>query len=273
MRLLRSMRFRQLGLLAAGIVLSAAAPARADISFSLAPMTCEIEAKPGSQTTGTLLVSHDVPDGKKAKDIAPLILRLYTADWSLDRKGNPIFAKPGTIPGSASAWIKVNPVNLTIPAGEKSEVRYTVDVPQGAQGTFRSVIMFESAPAPRTDGDRVITINGRIGATLYVHAGPQSKRARISAFTVTPETSVLTVENTGSSHVRLKGQLQFRDESGKMVQQVDLPGGVVLPGEPNVREVSVATPKLPAAGIYTVTAVLDYGGEVLIGARSKVTIP
>jgi hypothetical protein len=267
------MRFWQLGLLATGLMVSAAAPARANISFSLAPMTAELEVKAGEQHTGTLLVSHDVPDGAKADSLPPLLLRLYAADWTLDRKGSPTFSKPNSFPGSCSSWVQINPVSLSVKAGEKAEVRYTITVPPGMQGTFRTVLMFESAPQPRTDGDRVVSVNGRIGATVYVHVGPQSKRAKIQKLAVTPESSVVTVENTGTSHVRLKGVLQFRDEAGKMVSEVQLPGGVVLPGESNLRDVTVPTPKLPASGTYTVTAVIDYGGEVLIGARSKVTIP
>ena len=83
----------------------------------------------------------------------------------------------------------------------------------------------------------------------------------------------VTIENTGSSHIRLAGVLQFRDEGGKIVQQVNLPGGVVLPGEQNVRDLLVDTPKDLAAGKYTVTAVVDYGGEVLVGARSQYAVP
>lgn len=268
-----TMRFRQLGLVAAVLSLCAATPARAGISFTVSPMMSEIEVKPGTSHTGVFTVIHDLPEGKKADGVAPLNLRLYAADWSLDRKGNPQFVKAGTLPGSCSNWIQVSPTTVSVPAGERQEVRFTINVPAEAQGTFRTVIMFETIPEPPKNGERAIAINGRIGSTLYVLAGPQSRRARITGLSAAPEVTTLTVENTGTSHVRLKGVLQFKDAAGKMVQEVPLPGGVVLPGTNNIRELTVPMPAPLPRGHYTVTAIVDYGGEVLIGARSKVAVP
>lgn len=58
-----------------------------------------------------------------------------------------------------------------------------------------------------------------------------------------------------------------------MIQQVPLPGAVVLPGENNVREIRVETPHLAGRSTYVVTVLVDYGAEVLIGARTHVAIP
>lgn len=267
--------WKRVGWIAAGLLLLWVSPARAgDVSFTLQPMTNELALTPGEQYTGILTVANEVPPGTKPGEVEPLKLRLYLMDWVLDRKGSPSFFKPGTKPGNCASWVQVNPPELVVPAGEKREARYTINVPKDAPGgTYRTVIMFESAPQPRKEGDRVIAVNGRIGATLYAQVGPQSRRARIAAFNVAPDKATFTIENTGSSHVRLKGTLQFKDESGKMVEQVPLPGGVVLPGDCNLRDFGLDVPKTLSSGKYSVTLVVDYGGEVLIGARAQLTMP
>ncbi|HEU4752113.1 MAG TPA: hypothetical protein VFU47_03315, partial [Armatimonadota bacterium] len=242
------------GLVATGLLLLGVPAQAAPISFTLAPMTVEHSVPGKGEVTGVIGVTHELPPGAKKSELEPMKLRVYAMDWDLDRKGQPNFQKPGSFPGNCSTWVQINPVDLTVPPGEKRDVRYTIRVPEGVQGTFHTVIMFETAQQAQKEGARVVTVSGRVGTTIYVQVGPQSKRARISAFSVTPEKSVVTVQNTGTSHVRLQGQLQFRDEAGKMVSQVPLPGGVVLPGSSNVREFAVETPKLPGSGKYSVTA-------------------
>jgi P pilus assembly chaperone PapD len=273
------MRVSMLSCLATTLILLGTAPVpAADLSFSVDPMTTEITAQAGAELTGVIQVKCEEPAASQATPAAhlpraPLRLRVYPMDWTLDRQGGPQFLKPGTTPGSCSNWLQVNPVELAVPAGEAQSVRYTIRVPEGVQGTFRTILMFETAPEPAAAGPRVMAFNGRIGSTLYVQVGPQAKRARITRFSVTPEKSFVTVENTGTSHIRLQGTLQFQDASGQMVQQVPLPGGVVLPGESNVREICIDTPRLPRKSAYTVTVLLDYGGEVVLGARAHVTTP
>ena len=100
---------------------------------------------------------------------------MYALDWSLDRLGAPQFGKPNTLPGSCTSWIQVNPTDLVVPPGEKREVRYTAKVPEGVQGTYRSVIFLENVPPPNVSGGRSIAINGRIGSILYLQVGPQSR--------------------------------------------------------------------------------------------------
>jgi hypothetical protein len=190
----------------------------------------------------------------------------------MDRAGTPEFHKPNTLPGSCSPWLQINPVDLTVAPGETQEVRYTLDVPANAQGTYRTILMFETATTPGAGGSRPVNVRGRVGSVLYVQVGTLAKRARVKEFHVTPEKTRVTVENTGTSHLRLKGTLQFRNAKDEIVQQVPTPGAVILPGGEALRDLIIDTPKLPS-GPYTVTLLLDYGGEVLLGARARVQLP
>lgn len=243
-------------------------PAKAaPVSFGVLPMNSEIPVAAGESHTGTFNIKNEAPANSE-----PLRLRAYIMDWKLDRDGTPQFSKPGAEATSCASWIKLNPVELAVPAGQEVPVRYTVTVPQGVQGAFRCIVMFEAVPEPNQIGPRTVGINGRIGSVLYVQVGPLAKRARITRFAVTPENATLTVANTGTSHVRLRGTLKFEDASGKLVRQEPLPNAVVLPGADGIRDLSVKLSPLPP-GEYTVSVLLDFGGEALVGARTHVQVP
>lgn len=253
-------------------VFSAKLAAASPVAFQVETMTIETAMNAGDTKTGVITVNNVASANQPDSADDSIHLRIYAADWTLDRNGKPIFAAPGTAPDSCSNWVKISPVELDIPAGQSAQVRYTVSVPAGAQGTFRSMIMFETAPPPVKTGQRVMIVNGRIGSALYVVVGPQVKRMRVVSFSATPQNVLLTLENTGNTYARLKGSIQFSDATDKVVQQISLPGGVVLSGQNNQRDFALTTPKLPS-GSYTVTAVVDYGGAVLVGARTHVTVP
>ena len=253
------------------VILTALPVLAGPLSFTVDPMAVETAGTPGAPVTGVITV--DNPLSGKPGDVGETVrLRVYAQDWTLDRAGTPQFGRPASTPGSCSGWLQVNPVEVVVPPGESRPVRYTLSVPPGASGTYHTILMFATAPTPMQAGQRVVSINGRIGSAIYVQVGPQVKRARITAFSVMPQNTTLTVQNTGNSHVRLKGTLQFRDGDGHLVQQVPLPGGVILPGADNVRDLSLPTPHI-AGGPYVVTALLDYGGDVLAGARTHVHLP
>lgn len=240
-------------------------------AFTLKPLNAEVAAPAGKSQSGAITLSRGAaPEGVTAR---PVRLRAYVLDWTLDRKGDPNFTRPGTVPGSCSAWVQVSPAEFTLAAGETREVRYTITVPPDAHGTYHTAVMVESEPvSARVDGQRTAAVNGRIGSILYVQVGPQTKRARVATFSVAADHALVSVENTGISHIRVKGVLQFHDAAGKQVEQVELRGGVVLPTVNNFRDLTVETPQLPA-GTYQATVILDYGGEALVGARTHVTIP
>jgi hypothetical protein len=248
----------------------AARPADAGpMSFSVQPLTAEVAVQPGGEATGVLRIGND-PDENGGGD--PVRLRVYAMDWTLNRKGTPQFMKAASDPRSCAAWVRVNPVELDVAPGKTAEVRYTVRVPKEAQGSYHTVIMVESAPSPaRAKNGKLVGVNGRIGSILYLHAGPVARRARITRFSAGAQQTLLTLENTGNSAIRVRGTVKFLDSAGKPAKQVPLPGGVVLSGANNVRDIVLSTPKLPD-GSYTAEVLLDYGGAALLGARTNVVI-
>src|SRR5262245_20763992 len=104
------MAFATFGCLTTAILLFSTVPVRAaSLSFSVEPMTTEITAQPGAEHTGVIHLKCEEATDAHA-DRAPLRLRVYPMDWTLDRQGGPQFLKAGTTPGSCSSWLRSNPV-------------------------------------------------------------------------------------------------------------------------------------------------------------------
>lgn len=268
------MNYRALiGGLFTALALASSSPARANTAFGVMPLVRESPAQPGDRVTGAIELSVTPPAEASAEALKPVKLRVYAMDWTLDRAGQPQFVKAGTTVGSCSNWLQVSPAEVTVVPGQTQTVRYTAAVPSDAHGTYRTVLMFEPAEAVMLPGSQRLSVKSRIGSTLYLQVGAQSRRARITRLDVTPGEAAVTVENTGTSHLRLKGMLQFHGTDGKLVQQIEFPGGVILPGAEGVRDFKLQGLKLPAPGSYTATVILDYGGEALLGARAHVNAP
>lgn len=243
------------------------------IAFHIDHMVVETHIDAGQSQTGVINVSSLVQPGTSGVTTdSSMRIRVYTVDWTLDRKGNLQFLSPGALPDSCSTWLQISPMEVDVAPGQSVPVRYTINVPEGVQGTFRCMVMFQTVPKPGVTGQRVMLVSGRIGTAIYVMVGAQAKRLEIDSFGVSPAETDLDVENTGNTYVRTKGQIQYEDSTGHVVQQIALPNAVVLSGQNDRREFDLSTPKLPS-GTYTATAVIDYGGTVLVGARTHVVVP
>ena len=243
------------------------------VSITATPMMTEISANSNAQQTGVITLKHE-PTGKPGdKQRDPVHVRVYVADWTLDPAGNPLFLKAGASGESCASWIQVNPVEVTIESGAMAQVRYTLSVPPEAQGTYRAMLMFETDTMSAQVRGQKVAINGRLGCALYAQIGPLVRRARITGFALSGARLSLNVENTGTTHLRLKGRIEFQDASGRLLAQMALPGTVLLSGKDNLRVFRVDAPSLPSGVPITMTATLDYGGETLLGARAHVTLP
>ena len=261
-------------LLILGLVPLGARPASAEQSvFGVAPITAEADVQPGSAYTASIQVRNEAVSATTASAPAPLRIKVYAMDWTMALDGTPRFVPAGTLPGSCSKWLEVNPAEFDLPPGQTQEVRYTLTVPADARGTYHTVLMFEPGGQPVKVRGGGMTVIGRMGSILYATAGPHRKSGRIIGFSATAAGMSLTLENSGDDHLRLLGGVTVKDGTGKVVRDEKLPGAVVLPHRDNRRQLGLNWSAPLPAGDYTVTAVIDYGGEELLGAETHIRAP
>jgi hypothetical protein len=237
-------------------------------SLSVSPMVSDMTVAPGTTQTGLITLRFNSMEGAP-----PVDLKVSIKDWTIDTAGKPIFTEVAAKRDSCANWVQIDPLELSIPAGESKDIRFTVTVPPGAQGSYHCIVFFATAPTPniyKVDNAQISTV---IGNTIYVQVGPVVRRAKVTEMALTNNNVSLTVQNTGSSYFRVNGIVKIADSSGNVVQQVDVPRSVVLPGTDNTRTIDISLPSTLKSGAYTSTAILDYGGDALLGARINATVP
>jgi lipoprotein-anchoring transpeptidase ErfK/SrfK len=251
------------------------AAAWAQVSVEVTPLRAEIKmAGPGGTYTHTVtLANHDK---------SPIRIHATVEDYYLSKDGTPQF-KPadGTMAYSAASWVRLNPVEQVLQPGASGIVRFTVTAPAGTvPGGYRGAIMFEFSP-PGTEGvlSKGVMFKSRVVTIAYITVG--APKPAIELVDVQPREQagklpsvVVTLKNTGTVHVRTKGQMVIYDKAGTVVRRVLVPDVPVLPEserEINIRMGEEGQAPLPA-GEYRIEVRIDIGLPELLVGETTVTI-
>lgn len=235
------------------------------LNVSISPPRWEITVEPGGIVEGSFEVT-----GAADRDLR---VKIYFQDWRFNHRGEVEFLS-GTGPRSVVSWLQIEPTEMLIPAGEKRVFRIFGTVPpETAGGDYWSGFFVETVPeVPQRGSGMVVT--GRVGGGIFLTVLGEAKKAgRIKDFTVTWENGLsgrVLFVNAGDTQLHPSGRVEVRDSRGKTVKRISLPETTVLPG--GEREMVFAETMALPAGDYVVLAILDYGGEKLLGAQALLEV-
>jgi P pilus assembly chaperone PapD len=239
------------------------------ISISVSPIRVEHNVPAGGNLTEAISVLND--------DISPVHIRVKIEDWSLTREGAVSFAPGGSQPFSAAPWIRVNPREFDLQPGQSQSARYALTVPKDANpGGYRAAIIFATVPRP-TPGEKQkrVMFEGRIATILYETVGRPAPSGEITGLSMEPNKEgkpefLISFKNTGSVHLRTRGEIIIRDKAGKEIGKAPLPDLPILPRSD--RDFKVAwEAKLPA-GEYVAELLMDIGRKELLAGERKFSI-
>jgi hypothetical protein len=239
-----------------------------EVSISAAPIRVEHLTKQGEKGTDVIKLTNS---GTK-----PVRLRVSIEEWTVDERGNPVFARPSGTAYSCAAWIQVNPLDFRIDPGQTREIRYSLAVPAGIpDGGYRAAIVFQTmADVKPGEPIKKVSIQGRIAVILYERVGAPAISGRIEGLRAKARADgidfTLDIANGGPVHFRTKGKVVLKDETGRTAVELSLPDAPVLQGIRRVLEVPYNGPL--AKGTYTVLAVLDIGMKDRIGAQTTLSL-
>ncbi|MEV2238948.1 hypothetical protein [Micromonospora sp. NPDC049891] len=192
--------------------------------------------KPGTTIKRRIVVENSSEVQRK--------LALYAAAAAVTEKGFVI--APDRTENELSSWIRVEPGEEALAAGEEAEALVTIRVPRDAEAGERYAVVW--AEISGTDGQQIRNV-GRAGIRVYLSVGPGGEPP--SGFEIGPLTGlresdgtpVVTTEvrNTGQRALDLAGELRLTDG----------PGGL------STDPVRVEAATLPLGGSTTVRVVLD----------------
>jgi P pilus assembly chaperone PapD len=254
--------------LMAGIVWQAP-PALAQMSLEVSPIRAEHQIEAGVSETNIISVRN--------AGAQPTRVKVFLQDWQMDRKGQVSFARAGSIPGSLSSWLEINPTDFRVEPGQTKEVRYTLTIPAGVRsGGYRGAILVEGMPAQSgAPTPKKMAVHGRFGVMIYETVGQPDIRAKFTDFQVLLEKKqvkfVLTLGNSGTSHFRpKKSKITITNGQGQEVAKLDIPDSPVLPGATRDIEFSEEL-KLPP-GQYLAKALVDAGQRDLLARQQSFTV-
>ena len=212
-----------------------------------------------------------------------LQLEIGLCDWIRDLDGRNLFCEEaGEVPRSATSWVSVAPTQFELAPGEKQEVRFTVSVPsegpEGAalDGTYWTSVMVEATPKPpegQPPGTEII-VKRRFGLKVLLSiAGTGTKSGQVGNLErhgLNPLWMTFEFQNRGTLNLKdVSGRVEIRDTRGATLEKIPVQPFSVLPGYTRRLVVQSARPRgegLPP-GDYVILAILDYGGDTLVGAQ------
>ncbi len=252
------------------VLLLAGASARADLSID-GDLAHEFAAAPGQRFEGVITIIN--AGGKPAQ------AKIYQTDYHFEAGGVNYFDDPGTRPRSNAKWISVAPKSVTVPAGQRAIVSFSVAVPNDPSlfGSYWSMIMVEEVNDASADpkarmsitqvvryGIQVVTTIGATGVTdLGFQNARLFKEDGKDVFTV-------DARNKGDRLVKPEVSLELYDENGKSA--LKLVSGVfkVYPGTTfRYRfEFPAGLPKKP----YKAIVFADCGDNLVFGANVNLSL-
>jgi len=212
----------------------------------------------------------------------PERVTVYLGDWQRDLNGNIQYLEPGTLPQSLAGWIKISPTSFTLKGKEEKEIRFTVTVPEGEEGSRWAVLFIQREPelteevVKRGKEERRVAITTIFRYAIRIYEtipGTETKEGRVTDIGVSltggsyPIKVKVEFENTGNSFLKPTGWVEFRDmEKGETVAKMNLPEFSILPG--GKRRIEIAYQKELSPGKYITLAIIDYGGDNLVAGQA-----
>jgi P pilus assembly chaperone PapD len=245
-------------------------PALGQMSITVSPIRVEHQVKAGTNETNVIEVRNE---GSEATRIA-----IHADDWTMDRKGEVSFSRPGSDPYSCANWLQINPTDFRVDPGQTRQIRYSLTVPVDTKdGGYRAAISLTGMPLPEDSvAKKKMTLNGRIVVMAYATVGSPEIRAQFEDFQVIAGnkgvTFKLTLVNQGDVHFRVKKSwIALRNSKGEEVSRVEVPDIPVLPGA--VRELEFKKEELVLPkGTYLAEAILDVGKEDFLGRKNSFSV-
>jgi hypothetical protein len=213
-----------------------------------------------------------------AKEEQRTQFKVHVEDWWRSEDGRESYYKPpGTIPQSCAPWIKLNPMEAAINAGETLDVRLTVSIPKEAKpgGYWCALTVDEVLDPLKVNPEGVgVRFLASLSIGVFVNVGPVTRSAKIVDVQIGEEATV-KVRNDGNCPLRVEGRLEFIPVGEtKPIAKIDFPQTTSLYAPINITTMRTRLPdsKMLPAGRYLVRAILDIGLDHYLGVQKEMVI-
>ena len=227
-------------------------PAKAQVSLS--PLIIEKAAERGqSQSVITINNTSD----------QPFRARVYAEPFTYSRDDG--FQVLETTPSDLTPYLQFSPRELNVQPGQARKVRIITRFPPSLPtGEYRAVIFTENLRETIDGSGNNVTIETRIGTTIYVRQGDVSPQLEAVAASWNQEQQQLQVliKNTGDASARTGINWTLQQGEKIVAEGSSSPGGIVATSDRNFPLNSGAADKLKlASDKYQLTGDLVWGSQ------------
>ena len=230
------------------------------VSLLVSPLRLEVTSYPGVVTREVSVKNGDAYN--------EATVTVYSSDWDLNEEGKIQYHDAGTLDGSCSKWITINPAEFVLAPGELKEVRVSFEIPSESAGGYWSVIFFEGKPPEEEEWTPLVQLAGRVGITSYLEvAGTTFKEAEIKEMEL-EESGELKIEVENKCNMWLRPSVEYWVMRGEEeVYRDSVAGSVILSGA--VRDYKLEFKDMKILKGDEIVASVDYGGDrILEGVKA-----
>jgi len=165
---------------------------------------------------------------------------------------------------NVGAWTTISVSELSLEPNETKAVDFTIQVPENAEvGDHMGAIIVQPKEVPEAEEGTAMRVVTRVGARIYLTVpGEMIKELELEEFSYKIEENLivfyLTLTNKGNVRILPKGEIEIKDKSGKVVDEIQITEREVFPKD---------TIELPTkwektmAGKFTALAGVSYDAE------------
>lgn len=127
-------------------------------------------------------------------------------------------------------WFKLEKDHVDVPAGESSEIKYSITIPEGSEGEYNARVIFSKEPAAKVMG-----ISMRYNFPVYIAvSGTEKYDFNIENVSITNKKNTeisIDMTNTGNIHIRPKGTIKIVSKDSEYSMIFNKRNWAIIPNE------------------------------------------
>jgi hypothetical protein len=193
-----------------------------------------------------------------------ILLEIYPVDAVTTKDGSFAPNSEDSIRKDIGAWIDMSTSELSLGPNETKTIDFTINVPQNADvGDHMAAIIVQNKKVSVSQIKTSMYIINRLGVRIYATIlGEKIEKLEIEKFVTDTENNqfifLLTLANLGNTRIVPKGTIEIKNESGVVVDKMDLTQREIFPKN----TISLPTEwNKPLTGKFTALATIEYNGQ------------
>ncbi len=243
--------------------------------YSVAPIRLNYNANPGESQSQSITVKNH---GNKSVEIV-----LSVKDFLMQRDGSIKVLEANSTEQSIANYITINPTYFKLNPNQSQSIQVSLEAPVDnfeSQWGIIDISSTEEQEAYTADQEISAGLNLRTSVSVYVYHSPRTNNnyeVKISNLHETgqPTDSLRTfnvlIDNVGEKRTRCQLYLMAANLNTAKERKFNQKSFRIYPN--TTRNVKLKLPRVLPKGKYSLSAILDYGGETLQGVQTIIHVP